>query len=116
MLRRPLRLSSTRDFDRVYQRGEQVSSRNLRIFRLPAALRENQNQTRFGFVVSKKQATKIVRRNRIKRLLRNLVSRHLASFPKGQDYILQGKIGIDQVSEWQLRAEFMELIGKLSSR
>ena len=85
----------------------------MRVFRLQAARAKNQNQSRFGFVVSKKQGQGIAQKNRIKRKLRNLIFLNLKAIPQGSDYVILAKRGIEQASFEELNGEFLELLRKL---
>ena len=58
-------LTKRRDFDSVFKKGKNHSSRHLVIYAMPNSL----NFSRFGFAVSKKIGKAVVR-NRLKRLLR----------------------------------------------
>ncbi|MDP3741130.1 MAG: ribonuclease P protein component [bacterium] len=109
MLPRALRLTSKSDFSQVYRKGRRLVTRNLQLFLLKSSDLVNQNTFRFGFVVSKKHVGKIVRRNRIKRILRSLVSRHLAVIPSGYKYIISAKPGIDKETRAQIATEFEDL-------
>lgn len=116
MLPRFRRLTSKRDFDRVYRKGKRFASTNLHLFSFRAANLVNQNISRFGFVVSKKHVSQIVKRNRVKRVLRSLVSSLISTIPKGYEFVITGKPGIDKTSRAQLAFELEDLIGKLAKR
>lgn len=106
MLARPHRL--TKDFPSLYKKGRQVTSRNLRLIYSP----NSQNTTRFGFVISKKHAAKIVQRNRIKRILRAAVAAAQKKVAPGFDVIIQGKPGVKNLKPAQVREELSELLTK----
>lgn len=111
MLPKTWRLTRESDFSRIYKRGRRAASKHLQIFFLP---RTDQNSPRFGFVISKKSAVKIARRNRIKRLLRaetgSLVKTRTL---RPLDVIVQGRAGISSLPDEEIRAEARELMRKL---
>jgi ribonuclease P protein component len=63
------RLKKKKDFDLVFKQG-QIFKQGLFYFKV----RPNKSKTsRFGFIVSKKFSKKAVERNRIKRMLREMI-------------------------------------------
>jgi ribonuclease P protein component len=66
MLPKENRLTRSRDFDRLYRKGQRIKIGELLIFYQPNRF----SVTRLGFVVSKKVAAKASRRNYLKRVLR----------------------------------------------
>ncbi len=111
MLPRNFRLLTLRDFSRVYRLGRQLSSPHLRLSYLPRlGHARDQNFSRFGFVVSKKQAKKIVLRNRFKRILRACVQTLLPALRAGTDVVVQGKGTLANLSTPQIHQELSELL------
>lgn len=66
MLHKENRLSRSRDFDRLYRKGQRVKIGELLIFHQPS----RNEASRLGFVVSKKISNKASRRNYLKRVMR----------------------------------------------
>lgn len=69
MLKKENRLTKKKDFDEVYKKGRglKADSLFLKIF-------DNQgNPTKFGIVISKKVSKKAVTRNKIKRVIREII-------------------------------------------
>lgn len=110
MLPRPSRLTKATDYVSIYRRGRQYSTPHLRLF----VRSSNQNISRFGFVVSKKQVAKIVARNRLKRMLRGEVIRLQSRLAPGRDVVIQGRPGIAAqiATPAAIRREFAELLVK----
>ncbi len=85
----PLRLKKRRDFLAAGRGGR----RHGRSFVLQAAAREDEAPPRFGLTVSKKTSPLAVRRNRIRRRLREALrtGAALSAIP-GHDYVLVARI------------------------
>ncbi len=108
MLKRSLRLTKSSDFARIYRFGQKFQSLNLRLF----FFRNKHNLSRFGFVVSKKQVSKIVTRNRVKRILRNEILASQKYIRPGFDILVLGKSGILKLSGAKLREELRNILKK----
>lgn len=79
------RLTSRSDFDKVFQEGKAVKGSFLFI-----KSRANElTLPRFGFVVSKKVYSRAVDRNRLKRVLSEVVATYIKNdTTKGRDYVI----------------------------
>ncbi|HID23776.1 MAG TPA: ribonuclease P protein component [Planctomycetaceae bacterium] len=82
-LPRKARLRKTDEFQRVYQGGQRAGDGHLLVFAAPNTL----GWTRVGVSVSRKRG-KAVRRNRMKRLLREAFRLCQHELPSGLDLIL----------------------------
>jgi len=82
MLPSKYRLRSSQEISRVFNDGLTIKSFNLLAKYLP----RNFSQPRFALSVSKKEVKKATQRNRLKRLLREAIKKHLEQFPPG-DYL-----------------------------
>lgn len=95
VLPRKYRLTSDYDFRRVRRLGRVY---HTPYFSINIAKAKNPGDLRFGFIVSKKIDKRAVVRNRIARLLREMVANKLSGFPIGFDVVFVTKgpaIGVD---------------------
>ena len=106
MLARPFRLVKPQDFSKVYKRGKRFSGGALSLI----YLKSNQNTTRFGFVVSTKHVGKIVRRNRLKRILKEEIRRLWKDLRGGVDVVIQARPGVGDIPSPEIRGELMGLL------
>ncbi|GAB4163002.1 MAG: ribonuclease P protein component [Planctomycetota bacterium] len=97
-LPRSARLLSTREFRRVYAKGRRARSRSLIAVGLPAI---RAGSARLGLSVSKDHG-RAVRRNKIKRLLREAFRLERAMLPEDLDLVL-----IPRVQDSKLRLELL---------
>ena len=89
-MKRPNRLSRSRDFDAVYRHGRSVSSRFLVLYWFP---QDEPSAPRFGFSVPRSVGG-AVERNKIKRQLREVWQARLDRVPAGNDYVLIVRPGL----------------------
>ncbi|MTI93894.1 MAG: ribonuclease P protein component [Firmicutes bacterium] len=106
MLKKEKRLLSNRDFRRVYEQGRYVVSRSLVLYYLPTG-----NESRFGFVVSKKVGGAHIR-NRHKRLLREVIRLLLTRFPRGYDFVFVARPKIVGDNFGQISTVVLRLLKK----
>jgi len=92
MLPKTNRLKKKKDFDRVVQWGKTANGRFLV---LKSAKNELEN-SRIGFVVSKKISNRAVVRNKVKRRLRAAVKGFLPNIRPSYDIALFTKKGIEE--------------------
>ncbi len=86
-LKRELRLRKSREFQRVRQQGQSISSRLLILAWMPNELA----RLRIGFVVSKRISKHAVERNRIKRLLSEAIRPVLPGISGGWDIVISAR-------------------------
>lgn len=85
MLPKPNRLKKEKDFDQVFKKGKSIGGDFLflKVFN-----RDENKESRFGFVVSTKVDKKATVRNKVKRRLREIVRSNLAQIKKGKDVVI----------------------------
>lgn len=76
-------MRSNRDFKRVYRLGRKINGKGIRVY----YLKNNLGKTRFGYSVAKKTG-KAVRRNLVKRRLREICKNHVHLFQEGLDVVM----------------------------
>lgn len=102
MLPKKNRLKGNLTFEEVKKEGSMHQSRN---FGLLVRKREDNQPTRFGFIVSTKISKKAVERNKIKRMLRDALRDKLDRIRKGYDAILLARSGLLKVKKDMLEKE-----------
>jgi ribonuclease P protein component len=93
------RLAKDRDVQMVYKRGRSIFTPFFTIKLLPSA--RSEVPARFTVVVSTKVAKHAVRRNRIKRVIREVIRRNLSLIRPG-DYMIVVKPAIVQFTHAEL--------------
>jgi ribonuclease P protein component len=91
-MKRPNRLSRSRDFEAVYRHGRSVSSRFLVLYWFP---QEDPGEPRFGLSVPRSVGP-AVERNRLKRQLRELWRERVERAEPGCDYVLIVRPGVSE--------------------
>lgn len=104
MLAKKRRITTSRDFRRVYRSGNKKSGRFLKLY----YLENNHGSTRFGYSISKKVGKAVIR-NRLKRRLRAICQQHLASFQPGIDVVLVARERAVEASYDELEKEVLNL-------
>lgn len=109
MLPAPNRLKKEQNFKRVFKEGDGFKKSFLFLKLLN---RDDQRESRFGFVVSTKVSKKAVTRNKIKRRLREIVRDKISEVKSGRDVIIVTQPGIDTQSFHQLKQNLLQLLKK----
>lgn len=109
MLPRRNRISKTGEIRDVYRWGRQVKTAHLKLFYL---FKENGEPPKLTFIVSKKQATRIVDRNRLKRIFRAETAKLLGELPIGIRAIIQAQAGMPKIQAKQIRDEIKQAFFK----
>jgi ribonuclease P protein component len=104
-LPRECRLAHKADFDAVYRQGRKRTSREFAVF-----LRANGLPvSRFGWSIKKALGT-AVRRNRIRRRLREIVRLHRREISGGWDVVIHPRASVATAEFAALTAELMKLL------
>jgi len=107
VIARRLRLRRSRDFERVRRRGRTVADRLLVLSVAPNGLEHN----RYGFAVGKRVG-KAVRRNKVKRWLREAVRRFHPALEQGYDvvFVARGALAERSVTYHEVAAQVASLL------
>ncbi|MCG6535763.1 MAG: ribonuclease P protein component [Syntrophales bacterium LBB04] len=110
LFKRQERLHSKKEFLTVYQQGTRTYTRYFTLI-------EHKNHSgcrRLGITVSKKVGN-AVRRNRIKRLVREFFRLNKMRLPESNDTVLIGKKGMPRLSYQDVCNELESLVSKKAS-
>ena len=102
------RLKKKKQFKKVFTDGKSFKNEFL-------VLKINKNgldYNRFGFIVSKKVSKKAVKRNQVKRRLREIVKKEMTKIKQGFDVILISLAGIEEKNFQEMQKSFLNLIHK----
>ena len=108
---RSCRLTSRRQFISVYEKGRRVSSSSFVLFGLP----NDHGECRLGITVTRKIGS-AVRRNRIKRVLRDIFRRNRAELSPPLDVVVNARAPIVGAESSALEREFLKTFSRLARR
>lgn len=101
------RLHLKRDFECIIKEGKRIKGEIIE-----AWVKENNSGImRFGVVVPRKLAKKSVKRNRMKRLMREFLRLHQENF-RGKDIILVAKEDFSQLKFQDVERKLLEILGR----
>lgn len=100
------KLKKTKQFQDIYNKNLKIYTKYTIIFHS----NNKDNESKFGFVASKKTG-KAVKRNRIKRLFREIVRLNLEKFNKNNNYIIVGKSNLKEIDITYKKLEKDIIIG-----
>jgi len=106
---RTCRLTTRRQFLTVYAEGRRVASKSFTLFGLP----NSAGTCRLGITVTRKVGG-AVRRNRIKRRLRDVFRRNRIHFTPHVDIVVNAHASIDVSDADAIEAEFLRTFGRLA--
>lgn len=84
MLKKTNRIQLKKDFSKIFREGKRVNTDFL-FFRI---LKTEREDSRFGFVISKRISKNSTARNKIKRILSETVRKNLPKIKKGTDVVI----------------------------
>ena len=103
------RLRHAADFAAVFRFRHQASSQHIQIYAKPNDL----PYSRIGLVVSKKVERGAVRRNKVKRVLRETFRTYQQDKALGMDWVLRLRRPVTEISTTQFMAEIKLLMHQL---
>jgi len=102
------RLRKKTDLERVFKKGKGLKEDLLILKRV----KNNLEETRFGFIVSQKVSKKASTRNKVKRRLRALVEKKLNKIASGADVLIIVAPGIEKKDFWEIEERIDRLFKK----
>lgn len=108
MLPKENRLRKNKEFTLVFERGKSVRE-NLLDLKL---IENQQNNSRFGFVVSKNFSKNATLRNKIKRRLRELIRTRMEKIEGGMDVVIIVKRGFQKEDFAKMERDINSLLFK----
>lgn len=108
-MQKECRLQKNSDFQKVYKRGKSVANRQLILYYLPHAKAEN---FRLGISINKKFGHAVAR-NRMKRLLKEVVRSQLEHIKRGVDIVLIPRKSETNLGYDDLEKSFLHLLRKV---
>ena len=109
MFKKENRLRKKNDFDRVFKKGKSSYDKILGI----KVLFNEQEENRYGVIVSTKISKKAVKRNRIKRQIREAVKALAPDLKKGLDLVVIALPGASDKDYWELKTSLENHLQKL---
>jgi ribonuclease P protein component len=105
------RLTARRQYLAVYDEGWRFPSTSFTVFASPATTGES----RLGLTVPKRIGS-ACRRNRVKRLLREVFRTHRARLCPAVDLVVNARSGIDARTYSEIEREFLDCMRRLARR
>jgi ribonuclease P protein component len=122
-LRPTQRIRRRSDFTRIQEHGARVGSAHFTFLVAlheaaldqETAAQDATSTTRLGIVASRKVGN-AVRRNRIKRLLREAFRKRAAELPRGIDLVVIARAGAHELAAAQVDAELLRALPRIADR
>ncbi|BBP47126.1 hypothetical protein THMIRHAS_24990 [Thiosulfatimonas sediminis] len=103
-----LRLLTPKDYAYVFAKAERFGNRNWTMI----VRSNNQEFPRLGLAIAKKQLSRAVWRNRVKRIAREAFRLHKKDL-SGYDIVVLGRKGMEQIDSKILHESFLHLVRKI---
>ncbi len=103
-----LRILSPKDFEHVFAKAKKFANSHWTFIVRP----NNMPYPRLGLAIAKKQLSKAVWRNRVKRLAREAFRQHAQAL-NGYDIVVLGRRNLHEVDNEVLKQSFLHLIRKV---
>ncbi len=110
-----MRVRRSSEYRRIQAEGERVHTPHFVLLVCARSPRGGEGERRLGLVVSRKVGS-AVRRNRVKRLLREVFRRNPSLFPDGSDIVIVAKRGATALGYEQVRSEVASVRSLLARR
>jgi ribonuclease P protein component len=110
--RKRARLTRSGDFDRVYRESRSRSNRFLVVHAFPRPQGEGGEEVRLGISVGRKVGN-AVKRNTVKRALREAFWAHADNLPAGHDFVLVARVEAAELLEREGSAAFATGVAEL---
>ncbi len=109
MLSKANRLTRQKDFSSLFREAKSFQSRELvlKVFE-----KKGTGGVRAGVIISKKSAKKAVTRNRLKRLIREMLATFIPRFPIGTDLAVITRQGAEHMEETHILSSLHALLEK----
>jgi len=104
------RVRKRKDYSRIYKNGARLYSESFQVL----VLANDKDTRRFGITVGKRIGNS-VKRNRIKRLLREFFRLHKDSLPAGRDIVVTVRKDVSARSLHEITRELEDLLKKQSA-
>ncbi|RAV19528.1 ribonuclease P protein component [Paenibacillus contaminans] len=111
-MHREYRLAKREDFNHVYRRGKSVANQQ---FVLYAMAQPKQEHFRLGVSVSKKIGNAVVR-NRIRRMMKEIVRLHIPEIDGGVDFIIIARKPAADLEYAQMEKSIMHVLKRAKLR
>lgn len=109
MLKKALRITHPKDFDRINTHGTQKGNSHIII----KYIKNDLEFSRFGFIISNRISKKAVVRNKIKRQLREIIRLNYDKLPVNYDIVIYSKGKILELDYSTLEKSVLSLLKKI---